>query len=226
MSRHLQREIEKLKKHILALSALIEESLHKAIKSLLERDEKLAQQVIKGDKDIDQMEIDVEEECLKILALHQPVAIDLRFIVAILKINNDLERIGDLAVNIAERVVFLSTKEPVTITFDFPRMVEIAKSMLKQSIDALVNMDTVLAEQVCASDDEIDSLNREMYRQIQDAIRKYPERMECLIHLLAVSRHLERIADHATNIAEDVIYMVEGEIIRHKGGAGPNHKTR
>lgn len=226
MSHHLQREIEKLKKYILALSALVEESLHKAIKSLLERDEKLARQVIKGDEDIDQMEVDVEEECLKILALHQPVAIDLRFIVAILKINNDLERIGDLAVNIAKRAVFLSTKESVGIEFDFPRMVEIAKSMLKQSIDALVNMDTALANKVCASDDEIDSLNREMYRQIQDAIRKYPERMECLVNLLTVSRHLERIADHATNIAEDVIYMVEGEIIRHKGGASPNHKTR
>lgn len=226
MSRHLQREIEKLKKHILALSALVEESLHKAIKSLLERDEKLALRVIKGDEDIDQMEVDVEEECLKILALHQPVAIDLRFIVAILKINNDLERIGDLAVNIAERAVFLSTKEPIGIEFDFPRMVEIAKSMLKQSIDALVNMDTALANKVCASDDEIDSLNREMYRQIQGAIRKYPERMECLIHLLAISRHLERIADHATNIAEDVIYMVEGEIIRHRGGTDSDHKTR
>jgi phosphate transport system protein len=226
MTRHLRREIEKLKKHILTLCALVEESLHKAVKSLLERDEKLAHQVIKGDKDIDQIEIDVEEECLKILALHQPVAIDLRFIIAVLKINNDLERIGDLAVNIAERAVFLSTKEPVTITFDFPRMVEIAKSMLKQSIDALVNMDTALANKVCADDDEIDSLHREMYRQIQDAIRKYPERIECLVNLLTVSRHLERIADHATNIAEDVIYMVEGEIIRHKGGPIPDHKTR
>ncbi|RLB87743.1 MAG: phosphate transport system regulatory protein PhoU [Deltaproteobacteria bacterium] len=226
MSRHLQGEIEKLKKHILALSALVEESLHKAIKSLLERDEKLARQVIKGDKDVDQMEVDVEEECLKILALHQPVAIDLRFIVAILKINNDLERIGDLAVNIAKRAMFSSTKEPIGIEFDFPRMMMIARSMLKRSIDALVNMDTATATEVCASDDEIDSLNREMYRQIQGAIRKYPERMECLIHLFAVSRHLERIADHATNIAEDVIYMVEGEIIRHRGSPGTDNEAR
>ena len=223
---HLHREIERLKKHILTLSALVEESLHNAIKSLIRRDEKLARQVIKGDDDIDQMEVDVEEECLKILALHQPVAIDLRFIIAVLKINNDLERIGDLAVNIAERTIFLCAKEPLDISFDFPRMVEMARLMLKQSIDALVNMDTALANKVCADDDEIDSLNREMYRQIQGAIRKYPERMECLIHLLAVSRHLERIADHATNIAEDVIYMVEGEIIRHRGGTGTDHEAR
>jgi phosphate transport system protein len=226
MTRHLRREIEKLKKRILTLSAMVEESLFKAAKSLLERDEKTALQVIEGDKDIDQMEVDVEEECLKILALHQPVAIDLWFIVAILKINNDLERIGDLAVNIAERSVSLCVKEPLDISSNFPRMVEITRLMLKQSIDALVNKDTALANKVCVTDDEIDSLHREMYRQIQDDIRMHPERIEGLVNLLTVSRHLERIADHATNIAEDVIYMVEGEIIRHKGGAGREHKAR
>jgi len=225
MTQHLHREIEKLKKRILALGALVEESLHKAIKSLLERDEKLARQVIKKDEDIDQMEVDVEEECLKILALHQPVAIDLRFIIAVLKINNDLERIGDLAVNIAERAIALCAKEPLDISFEFPRMVEIARLMLKQSIDALVKMDTGLADKVCAADDKIDTLNREMHRRIQEAIRKHPERLECLIYLLSVSRHLERVADHATNIAEDVIYMAQGEIIRHRGNPGPDHEA-
>ncbi len=216
MTRHFHREKDKLKKRLLALSALVEQNLHRAIKSLLERDDKLARQVIRGDDDIDQMEVDIEEECLKVLALHQPVAIDLRYIVAILKINNDLERIGDLAVNIAERALFLSTREPVDIHFDFPRMVEIVKTMVKRSIDALVSSNTSIAEKVCADDDEIDDLNREMYGKVHRAISRHPEHVEPLLHLLGVSRHLERIADHATNIAEDVIYMVDGVIARHR----------
>ncbi|MEW5992914.1 MAG: phosphate signaling complex protein PhoU [Candidatus Zixiibacteriota bacterium] len=216
MTQHFLREIEKLKKRLLTLSALVEENLHCAIKSLLERNDALARQAVDRDNEIDQMEVDIEEECLKVLALHQPVAIDLRFLVALLKINNDLERIGDLAVNIAERTLFLSRLEPVVVKFDFPTMVEIAKSMLKRSIDALVSMNTLLAEEVCAADDEVDDMNRQMYREIQQAIREQPEHAEPLLHLLAVSRHLERIADHTTNIAEDVIYMVDGVIARHR----------
>jgi phosphate transport system protein len=162
------------------------------------------------------MEVGVEEDCLKILALHQPVAIDLRFIVAVLKINNDLERIGDLAVNIAERSAFLSKHPPFGFSLGLVEMADRAQDMLKHSLDALINLDSGLAQEVCAADDEIDAMNRQMYLKIQDAIRSNPGKLESLIHLLSVSRHLERIADHATNIAEDVIYMVEGRIARHR----------
>ncbi|MDD5327390.1 MAG: phosphate signaling complex protein PhoU, partial [Phycisphaerae bacterium] len=158
----------------------------------------------------------IEEDCLKILALHQPVAIDLRFIVTVLKINNDLERIGDLAVNIAERAVFLAGQPKINISTDLADMAHTAQSMLKRSIDALINHDAELAHEVCASDNIVDKMNRQMYLKIQKAILENPEQISSLIHLLSTSRHLERIADHTTNIAEDVIYMIEGQIARHR----------
>jgi phosphate transport system protein len=216
MTVHLERELDRLKKKILALGAIVEERVRMAIKAMETRDRELAKKVIEADDEIDQIEVDVEEGCLKILALYQPVAIDLRFIVAVIKINNDLERIGDIAVNIAERAAFLATQVKVDIPFDFAGMAEKTQSMLKKSLDSLVNMDADLAWEVGAADDEVDAINRDMYLQVQDGIRKNIERMECLIHLLQASRHLERIADHATNIAEDVIYMINGEIVRHR----------
>jgi len=216
MPLHLQREIEKLKKQLLSLSALAEESVFRAVKSLRDRDRDLAQAVIDDDIVIDQMEVDIEEECHKILALYQPVAFDLRFIIAVLKINNELERIGDIAVNIAERVVFLATQEEVDIPFDFAGMVEKVQAMLRNSLDSLVNLDAEMAYGVCMADDEVDAINRQMYDQVKDGIRQHPEHLESLIHLLSVSRHLERIADLASNIGEDVIYMITGGIIRHR----------
>ncbi|KPK65776.1 MAG: PhoU family transcriptional regulator [Planctomycetes bacterium SM23_32] len=216
MSKHLQRELDRLKRRILSLSGLAEESVHKAVHALERRDERLAANVIESDIELDHAEVDLEEECLKILALHQPVAIDLRFIVACLKINNDLERIGDLAVNVAERAQYIATHERVDAPFDFVGMAEKAQAMVRESLDALVNLDAEAARRVCAADDEVDALNREMYAKVQDGIRAHPEQMPGLIHLLSASRHLERIADHATNIAEDVIYMVKGEIVRHQ----------
>jgi phosphate transport system protein len=216
MSTHMIHEIEKLKKMLLALCSQVEDQLWNAVKSLKERNSELARRVIDTDYEIDQNEVVIEEECLKILALHQPVAIDLRFIVTAFKINSDLERIGDLSVNIAERSEFLAHHEPVTAPFNFELMVEITQTMLHKSIDALVNMDIQTAYSVCAMDDQVDALNREMYDLVKQSILAQPDRIESLIHLLSVSRHLERIGDHATNIAEDVIYMVEGRIIRHK----------
>ena len=216
MARHLQREIESLKKKILSLGATVETTVHNAIKSIEERDAALAEKIIEEDIEIDQTEVDIEEDCLKILALYQPVAIDLRFIVVVMKINNDLERIGDLAVNIAERSAYLASVQQVKETFDFARMSDQTEAMLKKSLDALVNLDSELAHEVIAADDVVDDLNRTMYLKIQDAIQKHPEQINSLIHLLSVSRHLERIADHTTNIAEDVIYMVDGKIVRHK----------
>ena len=216
MSIHIRREIAALKKEILSLGAAVEEILYKAMKSLEERDKSLAEQVMKEDGAIDQMEVEIEEDCLKVLALHQPVAGDLRLIIAILKINNDLERVGDLAVNIAERSAFLATREKIEIPPDFTNMSEISKDMLKKSLDALVMEDSAMAHKVCGMDDAVDTINREMYMLIQDEIKKDPSKMESLIHLLSVSRHLERIADLATNVAEDVIYMIDGQIVRHQ----------
>lgn len=216
MSKHLEREIDSLKKLILALSATVEDNVYKAVRSLTERDSILAEEIIKSDVAVDQTEVAIEEECLKVLALNQPVAGDLRFLVAILKINNDLERMGDLAVNIAERAMFLATREKPDVPLDLPRMAEQTKAMMKKSLDALMKQDTALAYEVLETDDEIDAMNREMYGQIQNAIHRKPEQLESFIHLLSCSRHLERIADHATNIAEDVIYMIDGVIVRHR----------
>ena len=217
MSVHIQKELEKLKKKSLGLCAKVEENVQLAVRAFIEKDAKLAQQVKDFDLEIDQMEIDVEEECLKILALHQPVAIDLRFIVSTLKINNDLERIGDLAVNIAQQVHFIiaEANKQIIIPFDYKKMSIIVKDMLKDSIDSLVQFDVDKARKVCLADDEVDDMHAQMYGLLEDAIKRHPDSVEYIIHFLSVSRSLERIADHATNISEDVIYMINGNIVRH-----------
>jgi phosphate transport system protein len=216
MTKHLEREVEKLKQRILGLSAIVEDSVYKAVKSVEERDPALADSVVEADHIIDTLEVEVEEDCLKVLALHQPVAKDLRLVVAVLKINNDLERIGDLAVNIAQRSKSLSLLKKVSALFQFSHMSAKVKQMLRQSLQALVNLDRDLAVAVCAADDEVDTMNRDMHKQIRESIGKHPEDLEALLYFISVSRNLERIADHATNIAEDVIYMIDGEIVRHK----------
>lgn len=216
MAEHLQREIENLKKRVLALGAVVETAVRDATLSINKKHAELARKIIQNDINIDGTEVEIEENCLKILALHQPVAIDLRFIVTVLKINNDLERIGDLAVNIAERALFLASKPELNISADLLEMADNAQEMLKKSLDALINHDADLAHQVCISDDVVDGMNRQMYLKVQQAILETPEQISALIHLLSASRHLERIADHTTNIAEDVIYMIEGQIVRHR----------
>ncbi|MBW1851070.1 MAG: phosphate signaling complex protein PhoU [Deltaproteobacteria bacterium] len=215
MKIHFQRELDALKKMMLSLGARVEKAVRLAIKALETRDIALAKNVIDADHEIDENEVEVEEECLKILALYQPVAIDLRIICAMIKINNDLERVGDEAVNIAERVITMAKQPAMEIPFDYNLMAEKAESMLKSSLDALVNLDQDLAHKVCLADDEVDDMNRKMYDKVKDGILNEPERVGYLINLLLVSRHLERIADHATNIAEEVIYMIEGIIHRH-----------
>ena len=216
MSVHLHREIDELKKRILGLSALVEESVYKAVKAVEARDEKLAREVIEGDQQLDMVEVEVEEECLKILALHQPVAADLRFIVAVLKINNDLERIGDLAVNIASRAIKLSAiKTQPEALIDFQDLESKVQQMLRRSLESLVNLNEEIAKSVCSSDDAIDDINRRIHKQVIQATREHPNDVERVIILLSVSKNLERIADHATNIAEDVLYMIRGEIVRH-----------
>lgn len=216
MNVHLHREVEKLKKKILSYSADVESALHKAIKSLKDRDVELAKSVIVTDEELDQLEVEIEEDCLKILALHTPVANDLRFIIAVLKINNDLERIADQAANIAERVPPLCNWESWTLPVELNLMVERSQSMLKKSLEALINLDIKKAREVIVEDDEVDELNSKMYQIIEDMICKNPADIDCFINILTVSRNLERVADLVTNIAEDVIYMVKGEIVRHK----------
>lgn len=211
----LQKEIEALKKELLTLGAIVEERVANAVKALNKRDISLAKRIIDGDNDIDDMEVELEESCLKILALHQPVAVDLRVIIAVLKINNDLERIGDLAVAIAERAASLATVREIPLPFDFGRMSGRVQEMLRKSLDALVQWNIGLANDVCSLDDEVDEENRAMYRNVREAILRQPDQSEQLLGGLSVSRYLERIADHATNIAEDVIYLISGSIVRH-----------
>lgn len=216
MTLHFQREIDKLKLDLLSLSEVVEETVHQAVKALKERDGALAQSIIDTDPEIDQREVDIEEECQKVLALHQPVAHDLRFLIAVLKINAELERIGDAAVNISERVLFLVQQEPTDVSFDYVDMATKAQTMLRNSLDALVNLNADRAYTVIEADDEVDALNREAYSQIEECIRNNPQLTSSYTHLLGISRHIERIADHATNIAEDVIYLIEGVIVRHR----------
>jgi phosphate transport system protein len=213
---HLFHEIDKLKKMLLSLAALVEENVRYAVKAVAGRDAKQALEVIERDHDIDHAEVEVEEECLKILALHQPVANDLRFIVAMLKINHDLERIGDLAVSIAERAHDLSRLVKPQLDFDLPQMAEKAQQMVSRSIDALINRDLKLAREIWLSDDDIDSRNRAIFAEAAEEIRRHPENVESLLCLMSVSRNLERIADHAGSISKDVIYMIEGDIVRHR----------
>ncbi|MBI2570027.1 MAG: phosphate signaling complex protein PhoU [Candidatus Schekmanbacteria bacterium] len=216
MSIRLQREIGRLKKSILSLSALVEESVQRAVAAYLQRDEALACQLAACDDAIDTCELEIEEECQKVLALCQPVAADLRFIVTVLKVNSDLERIGDLAVHIGERAAFLATQPWIGVPAATAGMADSVLSMVKSALDALVNQDPTLARAVCAADDAMDEVHRGMYTWVDGEIQRQPERIQSLISTLTVSRYLERIADHATNIAEEVIYMIEGEIVRHR----------
>ena len=215
MTKHFHKELMKLKKMILSLGAMVEERVHMAIKAFDTRDADLAKKIVATDYEINEMEVDVEEECLKILALYQPVAIDLRFLTATIKINNDLERIGDEAVNIAQRLIILSKTKDFNTFFDYSVMAEKAEYMLKKSLDSLVNMDIDLAFKVLTIDDEVDNIQRAAYDHIKQAMNDHPGYVGYLINLLLISRHIERIADHATNIAEEVIYLIEGEIVRH-----------
>lgn len=215
MSVHLQRALDKLKKEILALCALVEDQVQTAVRALIDRDAKLAAQVEQRDLEIDQREIEVEEDCLKVLALHQPVAGDLRFVVAALKINNDLERIGDLAVNIAHKATAFAAEPPMNIPLDIDGMWRQVHGMLRDAIDSMVNLDAKLAHEVCRRDDTVDQMKRQGRLLVEDLMCRQPQLIRPLLRLLAVTRNLERIADCATNIAEDVVYMIEGKIIRH-----------
>jgi phosphate transport system protein len=219
MSVHLNKEVAKLKRSILQLCAMVEENVRRAVDSIARRDIQAARQAIVKDAEIDRFEIDVEEECLKILALHQPVAIDLRYVIACLKMNNDLERIGDLAVNIAKRSIAISEfADGDPLMLDFHPMMDMAQAMIKKVLDSLIELNAELAMQVMAEDDALDALNKKVHAEVNALIKSNPSKVDYYINLLSVSRHLERIGDYATNIAEDVIYLVNGRIVRHRTG--------
>jgi len=220
MTVHMLRELDKLKKSILTLSALVEESVQQAVLALLKDDLELANKVSVGDDRVNQLEVDLEEDCLKILALHQPVAADLRFIVSVLKINNDLERIGDLAANIADRAIDIREHEKIIAPFDVETMATRVQEMLELALDSLVNVDLKMARRAIKLDDEVDRMHKQSFARVKEQIRQQPEKMDALINYLSVSRYLERIADLATNIAEDVVYMIEGRIVRHQVEGG------
>jgi phosphate transport system protein len=216
MSVHLQKQIDKLKRQITAMGNLAEQSLLKAMVAVERRDAVVAEQVIAADGKVDQMELDVEEECLHTLALYQPVASDLRYVVSVLKINNDLERIADMASNIAQQAVFLASEPPVDpMPFDLVGMADRVRRMLARALEAMLNSDPELADTVRASDDEVDTIHRHMYERVEAAMRERPDRIPSFIHLMNISRQLERVADLATNIAEDVIYTARGKLVRH-----------
>lgn len=214
--KHFQRELDTIKKMILSLGALVEQRVHRIKQAIEDRDVDLAKEIVHLDHEIDEMEVEIEEACLKIIALHQPVAADLRFLVAVIKINNDLERIGDQVVNIAQRVVRIAKRPVEPYHFDYSVMAEKAEAMLRMSLDSLVNQDLDQAIKVLHLDDEVDNIKDQAYDRIKQAMADgLTEDIGYMINLLLISRHLERLADHATNIAEEVVYMIEGEIVRH-----------
>jgi phosphate transport system protein len=215
MTKHFRKELEKIKRQLLTLGSMVEELVQMAVNAVENRDTELANRIIRMDLEIDEKEVEVEEECLKVLALHQPVAIDLRFLIAVIKINNDLERIGDQAVNIAQRVKVVAKREQPAFFFEYSSMGEKAQTMLEMSLNALINMDDDIAWNVLQLDDEVDQMQAEAYDRIKSALGEHPDEIGHLINLLLISRHIERMADHATNIAEEVIYLIEGEIVRH-----------
>ena len=215
MKIHLEREIDRIYKRILELSADVEKSLEGATLALLNQDTESARKVIEYDHIIDQHEVDLEEECLKVLSLYQPVATDLRRIVAILKINNDLERIGDLAKNIAEYVIEIKRYGTITIPDDFRLMLSETRKMLHLALDAFMNEDTALALKISELDNRVDKLNVKIILCIKERIPQEMDKMDSLFYLMSASRNIERVADYAENIAQDVYYMATGKIIRH-----------
>jgi len=215
MKRHIARDLERLKKHILEMGGLVEQALNHGTRGLVEWDERNARLAIAKDLEIDRMQLEIDEECLKILALHQPVAGDLRFITSTMKICNDLERIGDLAVNIGERVLSALGQPVVMEPLSFDKMTTVTRGMLRDSLDSLVNADTTLAHQVCARDDIVDDINSKHFEILQELMQRDPKSVPGAVALLSVTRNIERIADLATNIAEDVVFLVDAQDIRH-----------
>jgi phosphate transport system protein len=220
MSKHLARDLELLEQEILAQASVVETMIRTACNSLCLRRTDMVWEVLEKEQAVNRREVNIEEECLKILALHQPVATDLRRVATVLKINSDLERIADLAVNISERSRSLAELPELTVLHQLETMSSLAVGMVREALDAFVELDADEARRVCASDDKVDELNEAVIAELNTLMQKRPDLVEPALHFFSAARHVERIADHATNIAEDVIYLVEGEITRH--GLGDN----
>jgi phosphate transport system protein len=214
--RHFQDELDELKERLLQMGGLAEERLRMAVKSLVERNTGLMEQVLGGDAAINRLHIEIDDRCFKLLALHQPMAVDLRSIVAAVKINTDLERVGDLAVNIAEAVSRYLQHPPVKELIDIPKMADIAQLMLRDALDSYVRHDIPMAQQVLNRDDELDGLKTQVFRELLTYMLGDAATIEPGLDLILISRHLERIGDHATNVAEDVIFMVSAQDVRHR----------
>jgi phosphate transport system protein len=215
MSKHLERDLEAIEQEILEQSSRVEDMIAKSCQALIERRSDIATEVIANEREINQREVKIEEECLKILALHQPVAVDLRRTTTVLKINTELERIADLTVNIAERTISLADHPEFEIPDKLERMFVRASDMVHEALDAFVDQNVKAAREVCRRDDEVDEYNRRVIDDLLETMRSRSDLVEAALHFFSVCRHVERIGDCATNIAEDVIYLVEGEIARH-----------
>jgi phosphate transport system protein len=215
MARHFHEALEALKQTLLAMGGMVEDQMRHAMQALLDRDDALASAVIERDRRVNAYEVEVDEQCVELLALHQPTAGDLRFITTAMKIVTDLERIGDQAVNIGQRVIELNREPQLKPYIDLPRMAARAQAMVKESLDAFVARDTDLARRVCAEDDEVDALKEQIFRELLTFMMEDPRAIPRAIRLILISRCMERVADHATNIAEMVIYLVEGKMVRH-----------
>ena len=214
-ARHFQEELEQLKARLLEMGGLAEDRLRLAVRGLVERDLGLVERVLVSDGAINQLHIEIDDRCFKLLALHQPMAVDLRAIVSAVKINTDLERVGDLAVNIAEAAGRYLEHPPVKELIDIPRMADIAQGMLRDALDAYVRRDMTLAQDVLNRDDELDLLKTMVFRELLTHMLRDPVTIEPSLDLVLISRHLERVGDHATNVAEDVIFMVSAKDVRH-----------
>jgi len=215
MQRHFHEELEALKQTLLAMGGLVEDQIRRVMTALLERDSDLAQEVIDRDRQVNAYDVEVDEKCVELLALYQPAAGDLRFITTAMKIVTDLERIGDQAVNIAQRAIELHQEPQLKPYVDLPRMAELAQRMVKESLDAFVARDTALARAVCAEDEAVDALKEQIFRELLTFMMSDPRTIPRALRLILISRFMERVADHATNIAEMVVYMVEGKMVRH-----------
>ena len=217
VTRHFQEELEQLKTRLLEMGGLAEEHVRLAVQGLVERDRELLDRVITGDEPLNRLHIEIDSRCFTVLALHQPMAADLRTVVAAVKINADLERVGDLAVNIAEAAQRYASHPPVKKLIDIPLMAEIAQTMLRDALDAFVRRDVDLAQHVLDEDDRLDALKTQIFRELLTYMLQDPTTIEPALDLILVSRHLERIGDHATNVAEDVIFIVSAKDVRHHG---------
>jgi phosphate transport system protein len=213
--RHFQEELDVLKSRLLEMGGLAEQRVRRAVQGLAEREHDLIESVLIGDEPINALQLEIDDRCLKLLALHQPMATDLRAVMAAVKINTDLERVGDLAVNIAEAAKRYAMHPPVKKLIDIPKMADIAQAMLRDALDSYVKRDMALARQVLHQDDSLDALKTQIFRELLSFMLKDPSTIEAALDLILVSRHLERIGDHATNVAEDVIFMVSARDVRH-----------